>query len=91
MMKFMYLIHSISYAIEQKKILIVEGMDMGLHPNRLVALIDRFARNNTSNTQIIATMYNSSIMNFVRPDQIYLIDKIRDNEELKTKLTHLSL
>lgn len=74
---FIYLYDSISKAAKDGKILFVNGLDSDIHPRRVFNLIEKFAADNKQKAQIVCTMTSSSIMNHIRPDQIYLMDTLQ--------------
>lgn len=76
--KFIYLNNKIFEAMNGDKILFISGFDADIHPRRVTDLIEKFATNNKQQIQIVCTMSSSTIMNYIRPDQIYLTDTSKD-------------
>lgn len=74
---FIYLHDRVSKAVNDGKILFVNGLDADIHPRRVFNLIEKFAAENKHKAQIVCTMTSSAIMNHIRPDQIYLMDTLQ--------------
>lgn len=73
----------LSSAIEGGKILFIRDIDDRIHPRRLIKLIKGFAEANAS-AQVIGTMTSSTIIDYVRPDQIHVINMSRQNANAST-------
>ena len=78
--------------LERGGVIVIDELNLGLHPVALQSLIAMFCDpdTNTKNAQIVFTTHDASIVEntFGKPDQVWLLD--RNSKDLTARLTSLA-
>lgn len=78
--------------LERGSVIVIDELNLGLHPVALQSLIAMFCDpdTNAKNAQIVFTTHDASIVEntFSKPDQVWLLDK--DSNDLTARLTSLA-
>ncbi|MFZ4762477.1 MAG: AAA family ATPase [Alphaproteobacteria bacterium] len=69
-------------------VLVIDEMEKSLHPHAMQAIISMFHNPNINkkNAQLIFTTHNTTVMNLLDRDQIWLLEKTRNLETVLTNL-----